>query len=44
MIAPSGRLLPPLKRLDLAQFKRMIEQLAPATRVLLPEMFHPYNL
>jgi L-ascorbate metabolism protein UlaG (beta-lactamase superfamily) len=44
MVAPSGKLIPPLKRIDLPRFKHVIEQLAPATRVLIPEMFHPYNL
>lgn len=44
MLAPSGRLIPPLKRMDLAQFKRMVEQIDPETRVLIPEMFRTYDL
>lgn len=44
MVAPSGQLAPLLKRIDLLQFKHTIEQLAPATRVLIPEMFHTYDL
>ena len=44
MLAPSGRLIPPLKRMDLARFKQMVEQIAPETQVLVPEMFRIYNL
>jgi L-ascorbate metabolism protein UlaG (beta-lactamase superfamily) len=44
MLAPSGRAIPPLRRIDLAQFERMIERTAPETKVLIPEMFRPYDL
>jgi L-ascorbate metabolism protein UlaG (beta-lactamase superfamily) len=44
MIAPSGRIIPPLERIDLGRFQHMVEQIAPATRVLVPEMFHAYDL
>lgn len=42
--APSGRVIPPLRRIDLASFKRMVEQIAPEVNVLVPEMFHAYDL
>lgn len=44
LIAPSGQVVPPLKRIDLARFERMVEQIAPGTLVLIPEMFHAYDL
>jgi L-ascorbate metabolism protein UlaG (beta-lactamase superfamily) len=44
ILAPSGQAVPPLKRIDLAQFERMVEQIAPGTPVLIPEMFHAYDL
>jgi L-ascorbate metabolism protein UlaG (beta-lactamase superfamily) len=43
-LAPSGQAVPPLKRIDLVQFERMIEQIAPRTQVLIPEMFRTYDL
>jgi L-ascorbate metabolism protein UlaG (beta-lactamase superfamily) len=44
MLAPSGQLIPPLKRIDPAQFKHMIEHGAPGTNVLIPEILCPYDL
>jgi hypothetical protein len=44
MLAPSGRVIPPLKRIDLARFKQVIEGMASQTQVLLPEMFRTYDL
>jgi hypothetical protein len=44
ILAPSGQTVPPLKRIDLAQFERMVEQIAPGTLVLIPEMFRAYEL
>ena len=43
-LAPSGQAIPPLKHIDLAQFVRMIEQIAPETQVLIPDMFRTYDL
>jgi L-ascorbate metabolism protein UlaG (beta-lactamase superfamily) len=43
-LAPSGRAVPPLKRIDLARIERMIEQIAPGTHVVIPEMFRTYDL
>lgn len=43
-LAPSGQAVPPLKRIDLAQFKRMIQRIAPGTQVLIPKVFRTYNL
>jgi len=44
MLAPSGRLIPPLRRIDPAQFKHTVEHAAPETKVLVPRMFHLYDL
>jgi L-ascorbate metabolism protein UlaG (beta-lactamase superfamily) len=44
MVAPTGKAIPPLRRIDLARFGRMIEETAPETRVLLPEIFRTYDL
>ena len=44
ILAPFGQAVPPLKRIDLAQFERMVEQIAPGTLVLIPEMFRTYDL
>jgi L-ascorbate metabolism protein UlaG (beta-lactamase superfamily) len=44
IVAPSGQAVPPLKRIDLAQFERMVEQIAPGALVLIPEMFRAYDL
>jgi len=35
---------PPLRRFDLAGFRRQIEEMAPGTRVLIPRAFHPYSV
>jgi hypothetical protein len=35
---------PPLQRIDLAGFSRMIEQMAPGTKVIIPELSRLYNL
>jgi L-ascorbate metabolism protein UlaG (beta-lactamase superfamily) len=43
-LAPSGQAVPPLKRIDLAQFERMIKRIAPGTQVLIPDMFRTYDL
>ena len=43
-LAPSGQTVPPLKRIDMAQFERIIEQIAPGTQLLIPEMFRTYDL
>jgi L-ascorbate metabolism protein UlaG (beta-lactamase superfamily) len=44
MVAPTGRAIPPLRRIDLARFRRTIEEIAPETHVLLPEIFRTYDL
>jgi len=44
MLAPPARTIPPLRRVDLAGFAQMIRTMSPATRVIIPEMFHPYTL
>jgi L-ascorbate metabolism protein UlaG (beta-lactamase superfamily) len=43
-LAPSGQAVPPLKRIDLAPLAQLIEQIAPGTQVLIPEMFRTYDL
>jgi len=35
---------PPLKRVDLTEFRHMIKQIAPEAKVFIPEMFHRYDL
>jgi len=42
--ALSGQLIAPLKRIDLAQFEHMVKQIAPETRVLIPEVSRIYDL
>ena len=44
MLAPPAWTIPPLRRVDLAGFAQMIRAMSPATRVIIPEMFHPYRL
>jgi L-ascorbate metabolism protein UlaG (beta-lactamase superfamily) len=44
MAVPSGRVIPPLRRIDLTRFKDMVEQIVPEVKVLVPEMFHAYDL
>jgi L-ascorbate metabolism protein UlaG (beta-lactamase superfamily) len=44
ILAPSGQAVPPLRRIDLARFKDVVEQIVPGTLVLIPEMFHAYDL
>jgi hypothetical protein len=43
-LAPSGQVVPPLKRIDLAKFERMVQHIAPETQVLIPEMSRTYDL
>jgi L-ascorbate metabolism protein UlaG (beta-lactamase superfamily) len=43
-LAPSGQVAPPLKRIDLAKFERMVQHIAPETQVLIPEMSRTYDL
>ena len=35
---------PPFRKIDLARFKRQVEESVPQTRVLRPEIFHTYDL
>lgn len=35
---------PPIQRVNLARFSRMIEKLSPRTKVVIPEIFRSYNL
>jgi L-ascorbate metabolism protein UlaG (beta-lactamase superfamily) len=35
---------PPIQRVNLAGFSRMIKKLSPQTKVLIPEIFRSYNL
>jgi len=44
VIGPSGRVIPLLKRVDMTHFRRMVEQIAPQTKVLIPQMFRAYDL
>ena len=41
---PPGMAWPPLARMDMAAWKRKIEQIAPGVKVLLPEIFVEYDL
>jgi L-ascorbate metabolism protein UlaG (beta-lactamase superfamily) len=44
MIGPPQWSLPPLRRVDLAAFQRMIQQVAPHARAFVPERFRVYDL
>jgi L-ascorbate metabolism protein UlaG (beta-lactamase superfamily) len=44
MIKPPTRSFPPIKRTSLLQFKQTVEQIDPAIRVFIPEMFTLYSL
>ncbi len=44
MVVPSGRVIPPLSRIDLTRFQNLVEQIAPQVKVLVPEMFRAYDL
>lgn len=44
MFKPPRLTFPPLKRVDLTLFRQLIKQVAPHARVLLPEIFHLYDL
>jgi hypothetical protein len=44
MLKPPTWTIPPLQRVNLAGFSRMIEQMAPGTKVIIPELFRLYNL
>jgi hypothetical protein len=44
MLQPPAWAIPPLQRVNLAGFSRMIEQMAPGTKVIIPELFRLYNL
>lgn len=39
---PPAWAIPPLRRVDLSGFARMIDAIAPGTRVVIPEIFHSY--
>ena len=39
-----ARTFPPLQRVNTGKFSRMIERLSPQTKVLVPEIFHRYEL
>jgi L-ascorbate metabolism protein UlaG (beta-lactamase superfamily) len=44
MLMPPAWRLPPLRRVDLAGFASMIHAMSPTSRVIVPEIFHPYRL
>jgi hypothetical protein len=44
VIGPSGRVIPLLKRVDMTHFGRMVEQIAPETKVVIPEILRAYDL
>jgi L-ascorbate metabolism protein UlaG (beta-lactamase superfamily) len=44
MAVPSGRVIPPLNRIDLPRFKDMVEQIVPEVTVFVPEMLRAYDL
>jgi L-ascorbate metabolism protein UlaG (beta-lactamase superfamily) len=44
MFAPPGWRWPPIRKIDLALFKRQVEESVPQARVLVPEIFHTYDL
>ncbi|MGZ3677719.1 MAG: MBL fold metallo-hydrolase [Ktedonobacterales bacterium] len=44
MLAPPSWSIPPLRRVDLAAFRRLIQHVAPHARVFVPDMFRSYNL
>ena len=44
MLAPPRWAWPPFGKIDLARFKRMIEEMSPLASVLVPEIFYSYDL
>jgi L-ascorbate metabolism protein UlaG (beta-lactamase superfamily) len=44
MLKPPTWSFPPLQRLNLAEFRQVVEQIAPQTKVLIPEMFRTYDI
>ncbi|MCJ7523580.1 MAG: MBL fold metallo-hydrolase [Dehalococcoidia bacterium] len=36
--------VPPVRRINLTEFNTMIKQIAPRTRVIIPEIFHTYDI
>lgn len=44
MLAPPRLSWPPLERVNLAQFERIIGGIAPKVRVLIPERFRTYDV
>lgn len=43
MLASPQLALPPLQRVDLGEFRRTVQRLAPRARMLIPEIFEPYD-
>jgi L-ascorbate metabolism protein UlaG (beta-lactamase superfamily) len=41
---PPRWVFPPLQRVNLTEFSQMIEQIAPETKILIPEIFRAYDL
>ncbi|MBN1429512.1 MAG: MBL fold metallo-hydrolase [Anaerolineae bacterium] len=41
---PPSWTIPPLRRVDLSSFSRMIDTIAPGTTVIIPEIFRLYNI
>jgi L-ascorbate metabolism protein UlaG (beta-lactamase superfamily) len=44
MLKPPAWAFPPLQSIDLLRFQQMIRSIDPEVRVLIPEIFHSYNL
>jgi hypothetical protein len=44
MFKPPRWAWPPLQRVNLTQFKQMVEQIAPKTQVFIPERFQTYDI
>jgi L-ascorbate metabolism protein UlaG (beta-lactamase superfamily) len=43
-LVPTGRIIPPLTRMDRGQFKNLVEAIRPGTHVFLPERMKTYEL
>jgi L-ascorbate metabolism protein UlaG (beta-lactamase superfamily) len=44
MIGPPAKSIPPMRRVDLSQFRRTIERIDPRVKVFIPDIFTPYRL
>ncbi|MBN1309856.1 MAG: MBL fold metallo-hydrolase [Anaerolineae bacterium] len=43
-LLPPAWTIPPLRRFDIDEFARLLEDIAPGTKIIIPEVFHPYDI